>query len=167
MTANSRRLLGLLVFGVLAGGWLYAAHALWQTSVPSNLKLPHVDVGSLVSASELHRAQHFSLILDLFGIGGLLLPLLVLALYAKWGHRFIGESAAGPIGTGMLLAMLGLAILWLAMLPSNLAQLWWLRRYGIEKTGYAELAIGTWSILGAEFLGICLTILGIILVKQS
>ena len=159
MTASPRRLLGLLVFGVLAGGWLYAAHALWRTSVPSNLKLPHVDVSSLVSASELHRAQHFSFILDLFGIGGLLLPLLVLALYAKWGHRFIGESAAGPIGTGMLLAMLGLAILWIAMLPSNIAELWWLRRYGIEKAGYTDLIISPWFVLGAEFLGICLTIL--------
>ena len=159
MTANSRRLLGLLVFGVLAGGWLYAADALWQTSVPSNLKLPHVDVNSLVSASGLHRAEHFSFILDLFAIGGLLLPLVVLALYAKWGHRFMGESAAGPIGTGMLLAMLGLAILWMAMLPSSLAQLWWLRRYGIVKTGYTEMVIGTWGGLGGEFLFICLTIL--------
>jgi len=159
VTTNSRRLLGLLVFGALAGGWLYAAHALWQTSVPSNLKLPHVDMSSLVSASQLHRAQHFSLILDLFSLAGLLLPLVVLALYAKWGHRFIGESAAGPIGTGMLLAMLGLAILWMATLPSNIAELWWLRRYGIEKIGYTEWVIGTWYGLGAEFLGICLTIL--------
>lgn len=159
MTASSRRLLGLLVFGVLAGGWLYAAYRLWQTSVPGDLKLAHVDMASLVPASELHRAQHFSLILDLFALGGLLLPLIVLALYAKWGHRFMGESAAGPIGTGMLLAMLGLAILWMAMLPSSLGELWWLRRYGIVKTGYAEMVIGTWSGLGGQFLFICLTIL--------
>ena len=71
-----------------------------------------------MSASELHRAQHFSFVLDLFGLLGLLLPLVVLAFYAKWGHRFMGESAAGPIGTGMLLAMLGLAILAIATLPA-------------------------------------------------
>ncbi|MGC9974371.1 MAG: M48 family metalloprotease [Gaiellaceae bacterium] len=159
MTKSSRRLLGLLTFGVLAGGWLYAASLLWRTAVPSNLKLPHVDMSALVSASELHRAQHFSFVLDLFGILGLLLPLVVLALYAKWGHRFMGESAAGPIGTGMLLAMLGLAILWMATLPSNIGELWWLRRYGIEKVGYAEMVINTWFVLGSEFLGICLTIL--------
>jgi STE24 endopeptidase len=152
-------LLGLLIFGALASGWIWAARALWQTSVPANLKLPHVDMSAFVSSSELHRAQHFSFVLDLFGLAGLFLPLVVLALYAKWGHRFMGESAAGPIGTGMLLAMLGLAILWMAMLPSNLGELWWLRHYGIEKTGYAEMVIGTWSALGAEFLGICLTIL--------
>ena len=159
MTKSSRRLLGVILFVVLAGGWIFAAHALWQTSVPSNLKLPHVDMKSLVSSSELHRAQHFSFVLDLFGIAGLVLPLVVLALYAKWGHRFIGESAAGPIGTGMLLAMLGLAILWMATLPSSIGELWWLRRYGIEKTGYADMVIGTWGGLGSEFLFICLTIL--------
>lgn len=159
MTKSSRRLLGLLIFGALAGGWLYAAYRLWRTSVPGNLKLPHVDMSTLVSASELHRAQHFSFVLDLFGLVGLVLPLVVLALYAKWGHRFMAESAAGPIGTGMLLAMLGLAILWMAMLPSHIAELWWLRRYGVVKVGYADYVIGTWSGLGAEFLGICLTIL--------
>jgi len=159
VTKGSRRLPGLLVFGALAGGWSYAAYRLWQTSVPGDLKLPPVDISAIVGVSELHRAQHFSLVLDLFGLAGLLLPLVVLAFYAKWGHRFMGESAAGPIGTGMLLAMLGIAILWMAMLPSNLGQLWWLRRYGIVKTGYAEMIIGTWSALGAEFLGICLTIL--------
>ena len=116
-------------------------------------------MSTLVGASELHRAQHFSFILDLFGLAGIFLPLVVLALYAKWGHRFMRESAAGPIGTGMLLAMLGIAILWMAMLPSSVGELWWLRRYGIEKTGYAGMIFGTWAALGAEFLGICLTIL--------
>ena len=159
MSKSSRRLLGLLVFGALAAAWLYAASRLWRTSVPDDLKLPKVDVGAIVGLSELHRAQHFSFVLDLFGLAGLLLPLIVLAFYAKWGHRFIGESAAGPIGTGMLLAMLGIAILWIAMLPSQLGALWWLRRYGIEKTGYVEMVVGTWSALGFEFLGICLTIL--------
>jgi STE24 endopeptidase len=159
VSKSSRRLLGLLVFGALAAAWLYAASRLWRTSVPGNLKLPKVDMSTLVGTSELHRAQHFSFILDLFGLAGILLPLVVLALYAKWGHRFMRESAAGPIGTGMLLAMLGIAILWMAMLPSNIAELWWLRRYGIEKTGYAGMIFGTWAALGAEFLGICLTIL--------
>jgi STE24 endopeptidase len=159
VTKSSRRLLGLLVFGALAATWLYAASRLWRTSVPGDLKLPKVDTSTLVGASELHRAQHFSFILDLFGLAGIFLPLVVLALYAKWGHRFMRESAAGPIGTGMLLAMLGIAILWMAMLPSNIAELWWLRRYGIEKTGYAGMIFGTWAALGAEFLGICLTIL--------
>jgi STE24 endopeptidase len=159
MSKSTRRLLGLLFFGVLASGWLYAASRLWATSVPGDLKLPKPDTSSLLSAGELQTARHFSFVLDLFALAGLVLPLLVLALYARWGHRFMKESAAGVIGTGMLLAMLGVAILWAAMLPGNLGLLWWLRRYGIEKTGYAEMVFGTWFALGFEFLFVCLTIL--------
>ncbi|MGD0166020.1 MAG: M48 family metalloprotease [Gaiellaceae bacterium] len=159
MTANSRRLLGLLVFGVLAGGWFYAAYALWQTSVPSNLKLPKIDLTALFGAADLHQAQHFTLISDLFGLCGLLLPLLVLAVYSKYGHRFMGESAAGPIGTGMLLAMLGLALVWISMAAPGLAQLWWYRKHGIVSTSYAGWILGSWFGLIPTFEQICLTIL--------
>ena len=40
-----------------------------------------------------------------------------LILYARRGATFARESSAGPIGTGMLLGMLGLAIVWLVELP--------------------------------------------------
>ncbi|MBA3434799.1 MAG: hypothetical protein H0U08_11990, partial [Actinobacteria bacterium] len=42
-------------------------------------------------------------------------------LYARRGAAFARESAAGPIGTGMLLGMLGLAIAWLVDLPFRVA----------------------------------------------
>ena len=47
--------------------------------------------------------------------------IVVLAIYARHGERFTRESAAGRIGTGMLLAMLGFAFVWLAQLPFGLA----------------------------------------------
>ena len=45
-----------------------------------------------------------------------LVTVAVLAAYARWGARFVKESAAGRVGTGMLLAMLGFALLWLTLL---------------------------------------------------
>ena len=45
----------------------------------------------------------------------------VLALYARHGERFTRESAAGRVGTGMLLGMLGFAFVWFAQLPFGLA----------------------------------------------
>jgi STE24 endopeptidase len=159
VTVNSRRLLGLLVFGVLAGGWLYAAHALWQTTVPTNLKLPSVDLGAIFSSAQLNDAHHFAQIADLLALAGLFLPLIVLAVYVKYGHRFMGESAAGPIGTGMLLAMLGLALVWISMAIPGLAQLWWYRKHGIVTTGYVEWVFGSWFGLIPQFEQICLTIL--------
>jgi STE24 endopeptidase len=156
---SRRRLFLLPLLGALAAGWAFAAYKLWQTSVPSDLKLPDVASSSLVGPAKLHEAQHFTFVLDLLGLVGIFLPLVVLAVYARYGHRFMKESAAGPIGTGMLLAMLGIAILWIALMPGSIAQLWWLRRYGIDKTGNLDFAVGTWEGLGATFLGLCLIIL--------
>jgi hypothetical protein len=55
----------------------------------------------------------------------------VVAVYARIGPKFVRESAAGPIGTGMLLAMLGLGLVWLLQLPFGLAELWWQRRHDV------------------------------------
>jgi STE24 endopeptidase len=59
----------------------------------------------------------------------------------------------------MLLAMLGLAILWLVQLPFGVAEHWWQRRHGVSKVPYGEWIVNNWFGLGGEFLFICLAIL--------
>ena len=76
----------------------------------------------------------------------------VLVLYAKYGIRFAKESAAGRIGTGMLLGMIGLALVWLSQVPFRLAEVWWDRRYDQTDSGYVETLFANWFVLGAEFL---------------
>jgi STE24 endopeptidase len=85
--------------------------------------------------------------------------LLVLWVYARKGIAFIKASAAGRIGTGMLLGMLGLALVWLSQLPFGLADHWWARRHGLTSQGYFDWAVSNWAELGAAFLFICLALL--------
>ena len=85
--------------------------------------------------------------------------LVVLAVYAKKGVAFVRQSAAGRIGTGMLLGMLGLALVWLSQLPFGLAGHWWDRRHDLTTQGYLSWAFSNWGELGAEFLSICLALL--------
>jgi len=85
--------------------------------------------------------------------------LAALGLYARKGAAFTRESAAGPVGTGMLLGMLGLAIVWLVGLPFGLASLWWARRHEQAEIGYLAWLLDDWTLLGAEFLSICLALL--------
>jgi STE24 endopeptidase len=81
--------------------------------------------------------------------------LAVLLAYAKWGARYARESAAGRIGTGMLLGMIGLALVWISQVPFRLAEVWWDRRYDQTDSGYVETLFANWFELGAEFLFIC------------
>jgi STE24 endopeptidase len=84
--------------------------------------------------------------------------IVVLLVYARTGARFVRESAAGRIGTGMLLAMLGFAMVWLAQLPFSVLELWWQRRHHISKQSYAEVIFGGWLGLGAEFVFVSLAV---------
>ncbi|HEV3479428.1 MAG TPA: M48 family metalloprotease [Gaiellaceae bacterium] len=136
-----------------------AASLLWQTGVPDGLILPEIDAERVVGGEVVDEAEDFERFLLWTFAGSQLALLAVLAIYARRGTRFIRESAAGRIGTGMLLGMLGLALVWLSQLPFQLVELWWLRRHELWNAGYVDWFVERWVVLGAEFLFICLWLL--------
>jgi STE24 endopeptidase len=144
--------LALALFGAAAAALL---PYLLDSTVPGDLQLPAVDVGRYFSAHELTRAASYERFLSIDFLLSQITLIAVLALYAARGERLTRESAAGPIGTGMLLGMLGLALVWLSQLPFGLAGLWWERRHGVAKQGYLDWAFGNWFGLGGEFLFAC------------
>jgi STE24 endopeptidase len=145
------------VLAAVAAGWAVAVYFLWQTDVPGDRAV--ADENMLFTPAELDRAEDYDRFVRWDFVVSELLLLGVIAAYAKWGTRFLRESAAGRIGSGMLLAMLGLAIIWLVLLPVGIAELWWQRRHDISRTSYGEWIIGSWFGLGGEFLFVCLAIL--------
>jgi STE24 endopeptidase len=157
---TSRRLLRAAALGLLAAVWIVTATLLWRsTHVPDDLSLPHVDVGDYFTSRELRRAEHFERFLRIEFLLSQLALIAALAFWAWRGPRYMRESAAGRVGTGMLLGMLGLAVGWLSQLPFRIAEVWWERRYGLLRTGYADAILGDWLALGGEFLGISFTLL--------
>jgi STE24 endopeptidase len=58
-----------------------------------------------------------------------------------------------------MLAILGIALAWLAQLPFGIAGLWWDRRHGIAKLGYLDWILDSWTSLAGEALGITLSVL--------
>jgi STE24 endopeptidase len=134
-----------------------AAWLLWRTSVPS-LHIPHLDEHRYFTPAQLRASDDFSRFGDLTWLGATVVQLAVLVVYARRGAGFARESAAGPAGTGMLLGMLGFALVWLAQLPFTVADLWWQRRHHISHEGYASALFGNWFSLGGEFVFLCLTL---------
>jgi Zn-dependent protease with chaperone function len=152
--------LRLATLAALAGAWAAAAYFLWtSTTVPGGLHLGGVPERGLFTASFLHRAQHYERFGYWLWLAETLATLAVFALYAWRGARFARDSAAGPIGTGMLLAMLGFALVWLVSVPFTVLQLWWDRRYHQSHESYFAVVFGGWLGLGAEFLFLSLSVL--------
>lgn len=135
-----------------AGLWALAAYLLWTSVDLPSLHLPHVEVGRFFSASFLSRSASYERFLYVDGLLAIVALLAVLVLYARRGHQLMRESAAGRIGTGMLLGMLGFGLVWFAELPFGLAAVWWQRRHGVSHQGYVTWAIDSFLSLGSEFL---------------
>jgi Zn-dependent protease with chaperone function len=154
---SRRAPLGLGI-AVATVAWIAAAASLWRTSVP-DLTEPSLDAHRLFGAALLDRAARFEGVVRLLYVLSEVALVLALVVYARRGHRLMRESAAGPIGTGMLLGMLGLGILWLVQLPFTVVEHWWGRRYDVAEGGYVDLIFEGWLELVGAFLFICLALL--------
>ena len=153
------RVLHVAVVLAIAAGWGVAAWLLLDTVVPGDLALPPVDVDEAFGVDLVAEAERYERFLLADWVAAQVVALVTLALYARYGARYARESAAGPIGTGMLLGMLGLAIVWLTQLPFAIAAVWWERRHDVSEVGYLEAVVGGWLGLGGTFVAICIALL--------
>jgi STE24 endopeptidase len=131
---------------------------LWPTAVPDDLELRNVDAESVFDAASVSKAERYESFLYVLWALSQVALFATLWLYARRGTTFARESAAGPIGTGMLLGMLGLAIVWLVDLPFRIAAHWWARRYDVADADYLTWLVGDWTVLGAQFLALCIAL---------
>jgi STE24 endopeptidase len=159
MPAAARRALIGAGAAILVAAWVYAATRLWRTSVPGDLSLPSLDPHSFFTQAQLNRASSYESFLRILAVLALVAQLVVLGIYAAKGARFVRESAAGRIGTGMLLGMLGLGFVWFAQIPFGLAGLWWERRHDVSHLGYVTWLIDDFLSVGGQFLFISLALL--------
>ena len=139
--------------------WIWAAHALWPSTVPESVRLPHLEPSRFFGDSFLQRSDTYAHFLEIEGLLAIVVLLVVLAVYARYGHRLMRESAAGRIGTGMMLGMLGLAVAWLVSLPFGIVALWWQRRYDVSHQGYLEWVVNSFFGLGGKFVFVSVALL--------
>ncbi len=135
--------------------WIWAAHALWVSTQLPSLHVPKLDPSGFFGSSFLDRSASYQRFLAINGVLASVTLILVLAVYARRGQRMVRESAAGRVGTGMLLAMIGFAVVWLAEAPFGLAALWWERRHDVSHQGYLEWLLESFLSLGSVFVFVC------------
>jgi STE24 endopeptidase len=147
------------LLALLATAWVVAAWLLWRsTVVPASVRLPHLDEHRYFSPSLLHQTATFGRFSVVSWVLSTVVELIALAVYARKGGRFARESAAGRLGTGMLLGMLGFALVWAVQLPFGVVDLWWQRRHHLTHTGYVTEIFGNWLALGGQFVFLCITL---------
>ena len=132
---------------------------LWDTVVPGDLRLDEGAAASSFPSGAREEAEDFETVMRWLFIASQLVLVGVLVVYARVGTRFMSESAAGPIGTGFLLGMMGLALVWLVQLPFGLVEVWWARRHDALEAGYLDYVIGEFFGLAGEALFICFLLL--------
>ena len=109
----------MALYAALAAGWAAVAWVLSGSVVPDDLSLPRVDVDAVFGAQLVDRAERYERFHYANWALAQVVLLVTLGVYARRGAAFARESAAGPIGTGMFVGMVGLAIVWLTQLPSR------------------------------------------------
>lgn len=157
----------IAALGILAAGWAVAAWRLSLTSVPGGLDLPRLDIDTVFGADLVARGERYRRFLYADWALAEGAQLVTLAVYAWRGARFARESSAGPIGTGVLLGMLGLALAWLASIPFSVASLWWARRHGLSSAGYLDTIVGDWLGLAGAFVVLAVVLLVVMIIAQS
>lgn len=161
-----RRWWRLATIVVFAGVWVLAASFLWRSRVPADLQLPKLDPREYFFASDLSKADSYQWFPRVNFLLNLLALLGALGFFAARARAFLRESAAGPIGTGMLLGMLSFAVVWLAQLPFGILGLWWERSHGKSHLDYVTYVIATFLGLGSQFLFVCGAILIVMLLAK-
>ncbi len=141
---------------VVAALWAWGAHALWSATELPTADLPQLDPLRYFSDAFLDRSATYERFLVVLSLLASAVTIAALAVYARNGHRLARESAAGRIGTGLLLAMLGFAVVWLTQVPFELAGLWWQRRYDVSHQDYVTHLLNSFLSLGSEFVFVCL-----------
>lgn len=159
MSRRRRAILILVGIGILLAVEIVVATRLWQTSVPSDLRLPELDAAREFPARDLDRAESYAAFGRWTFLGSQVVLIATLALYARHGARFVRESAAGPIGTGFLLGMLGIGIAWLTQVPFSIADFWWAKDHGVTTTDWGTYLFGDWAALGGQFAFVCFALL--------
>jgi STE24 endopeptidase len=137
MTATRTTRFWAIVAGI--GLWLAAAVLLWRTSVPTDLRRPHVDPREVLGPPTLERGERYQRGLRLLWLGAVAAQLTVLGL-TVWLTRGVRRG----IVAGVALGAATLVTVWLADLPFALAAQWWRRRYGISRSDYATILVDPW-----------------------
>src|SRR5262245_15689382 len=129
--------------------WLVAAYLLLRTTVPGDLHLSGLDPHRFFSAAELARTERYERFVRIVVVLSLIAEIVALLVLTRRAPRIAGNTGLGPIGAGMIIAVITLAVLWAVDLPFSTALRWWDERHDLTEGSWIDWLIEPWAELGA------------------
>jgi STE24 endopeptidase len=130
--------------------WVVAAVLLLRTSVPGSLHQPKLDPRDYFSASDLARAARYERFVRIDLVLSLLATIVALLVLVRRAPRLARNTGLGPIGAGLIVAMIMLVVLWAVDLPFAVALRWWDGRHGLAEGSWYEWLVQPWAQLGGS-----------------
>ncbi len=129
--------------------WLIAAYLLLRTTVPGNLDLSGLDPHRFFSAAELARTERYERFVRIVVVLALIAEIVALLVLTRRAPRLARDTGLGPIGAGMIVAAITLAVLWAVDLPFSTALRWWDQRHDLTEGSWIDWLVAPWAELGA------------------
>ena len=130
-----------------AAVWLVAAYFLLRTSVPGDLKLSGLDQHKFFSDAVLARTERYERFVRIAVVLSLVAEIVTLYVLTRRAPRIAHNTGLGPIGAGMIIAMITLAVLWAVDLPFSLALRWWDQRHDLTEGSWIDWLVAPWAQL--------------------
>ncbi len=127
--------------------WLIFAYLLLRTTVPGDLHLSGLDPHRFFSAAELTRTERYERFVRIVVVLGLVAEIVALGVLTRRAPRIAYNTGLGPIGAGMIIAMITLAVLWAVDLPFSMALRWWDQRHDLTEGSWIDWLVAPWAQL--------------------
>lgn len=130
--------------------WLIAAYFLFRTTVPGNLHLPELDQHDYFSGSFLAETARYERFVRIDVVLSLVAAIVALLVLIRKAPRIARNTGLGPIGAGMIVAMVTLVTLWAVDLPFSIALRWWDDRHGLTAGSWLDWLFEPWEQLAGS-----------------
>jgi STE24 endopeptidase len=138
--------------------WLIAAYLLLRTTIPGDLHLSGLDPHRFFSASELARTARYERFVRIDVLLSLIAEIVALLVLTRRAPRLARDTGLGPIGAGMIVAAITLAVVWAVELPFSLALRWWDQRHDLTEGSWVDWLVAPWAQLAGRVVLVMLVV---------
>jgi Zn-dependent protease with chaperone function len=141
---------GVATIILAVAAWLVAAWFLWQTRVPDGLDAPNLSPSAFFDERVLDETADYERFVRIVVVLSILASLAALVVLVRKIPALARSTGLGPIGSGMVVGMVMLVVLWAVDLPFSMALRWWDIDHDLAHGSWIAWLVEPWAVLGGS-----------------